>query len=125
MVLNKKISLFHIPSYKINTGNFTNLLHDKVVQEFEEEFADYTGFKYAVGLNSATSAIQCIFSDFYKKELGQTDTLINVPNLIPPVVVNALINSGNKVQLVDNHWWVGTWYILHRFSDCVVVDSAQ
>lgn len=121
----RMINLFNVPSHYIDTGSFTNLLHDKVVTQLEEEFADYIGIKYCVGLNSATSAIQCLFSSFFKYETGETNNVINVPNLIPPVVVNALIQSNNKVKFVDNPTWVGNSYILHEFKHFAIYDSAQ
>ena len=51
------IPLFNINNYKIDTSNFSHLLHDKVVTEFEKNFAEYVGAKYAVSFNSATNAI--------------------------------------------------------------------
>ena len=34
-------NLFHIPDYKIDTSKFGHLLHDKVVNDFEEEFKQF------------------------------------------------------------------------------------
>ena len=48
------IKLFHINNYDINTSRFSNLLHDDVVNEFEQNFANYVGAKYACSINSAT-----------------------------------------------------------------------
>jgi dTDP-4-amino-4,6-dideoxygalactose transaminase len=45
--------------------------------------------------------------------------------MIPPVVLNAIITSGNNYKFVDNTGWVGDSYILHQFKDYKIVDSAQ
>ncbi len=111
------INLFHIESYQINTGSFSSLLHDSVVSDFEDAIADYVGAKYAVALNSATNAI---FLTFLNK-----NSRIAIPSIIPPVVPNALLTAGNKITFYDNIDWVGDSYVLHKFKDYKVVDSAQ
>ena len=50
---------------------------------------------------------------------------VNVPSLIPPVVLNALITSGNKINFVDNIEWIGNSYVLHEFENYKIIDSAQ
>lgn len=112
-----KINLFHLESHTINTGDYDNLLHDKIVGVFEQTIADYVGAKYAVSFNSATSAI-------FLALLGK-NTTINVPSMIPPVVLNAIITSGNKYNFSDDTNWVGDSYLLHDFGDYKIVDSAQ
>ena len=111
------INLFNLNNYTINTGDYTNLLHDKIVTEFETEIAEYVGAKYAVSFNSATSAI---FLALLNK-----NTTIKVPSIIPPVVLNAIITSDNDYEFTDNVDWVGDSYILHEFDDYKIVDSAQ
>ena len=111
------INLFQPDNYLLNTSNFSNLLHDKIVSEFEESFASYVGAKYSCTINSATNAIFLLF-------LNRNIT-VNVPSMIPPVVLNALITSGNRVSFTDNIDWVGDSYILHDFGDYKVIDSAQ
>ena len=111
------INLFHIPNYQIDTSNFSNLLHDNIVNIFEEKFCEYVGAKYACSFSSATNAI-------FLALLGKNET-IDVPSIIPPVVCNAIITSGNKVNFVDNTKWVGNSYVLHRFEDYKIIDSAQ
>lgn len=110
-------NLFHIPDYKIDTSKFGHLLHDKVVNDFEEEFKQYVGAKYACTINSATNAIFLLFLD--KK------ITVEVPSMIPPVVCNGLLTSGNNIRFVDNVEWVGNSYTLHDFGDYKVIDSAQ
>ena len=111
------IPLFYIPDYTIDTSKFNHFLHASVVGEFEENFRNYVGAKYSCTVNSATNAI---FLAFLNK--GAT---VNVPSLIPPVVCNALLTSGNQVNFVDNTEWVGDSYILHDFKDYKIIDSAQ
>ena len=41
------IQLFNINKHNIDTSEFSNLLHDKCVQEFEKKIAQYVGAKYA------------------------------------------------------------------------------
>jgi dTDP-4-amino-4,6-dideoxygalactose transaminase len=111
------ISLFHIPHTTIDTAKFKNLLHDKIVQEFEHQFAEYVGAKYAVALNSATSAIFLTFYDDFEE--------VAIPSILPPVVANALIRANNDIRFEDNVDWVGGSYILHEFADCRIIDSAH
>lgn len=115
--MNEQINLFNIPNYSIDTSKFSNFLHDKIVQEFEKNICEYVGAKYACTINSATNAI---FLIFLNKNIN-----INIPSLIPPVVPNAIITSGNKINFVDDIEWVGDSYILHDFGDYKIIDSAQ
>ena len=112
------IQLFNINNYILDTSRYSNLLHDKVVTEFEETIADYVGAKYAVSFNSATSAIFLLLSRY-------NDITIKVPSMIPPVVLNAIITSGNRYEFYDDVNWVGDSYLLHDFGSYKVIDSAQ
>ncbi len=111
------INLFNIPTHNIDTSKFNNLLHGSIVTDFEQQFAEYVGAKYAVALNSATSAIFLLF-------LNRNIT-VEIPSMIPPVVANALITGGNKIAFRDDVDWVGDSYLLHDFGDWKVIDSAQ
>jgi len=111
------IQLFNVNSHTIDTSEFSNLLHDKIVTDFEKEFASYVGAKYACSVNSATNAI---FLCMLNKK-----TVVKIPSMIPPVVANAIITSGNKVEFYDDTDWVGHSYVLHTFEDYKIVDSAQ
>ena len=111
------INLFNINSHKIDTSKYANLLHDGIVTEFENSIAEYVGAKYAVSFSSATNAIFLA--------LQNKNTTITVPSMIPPVVLNAIITSGNKHSFRDDVDWVGDSYILHEFDDYKIVDSAQ
>ncbi len=109
--------LFNIPNHKIDSSKFSSFLHDKIVTDFENEIAKYVGAKYACAISSATNAIFLIMLN--------KNTTVDVPSIIPPVVLNAILTSGNKVNFVDNVEWVGDSYKLHEFEDYKVIDSAQ
>ena len=115
------IQLFNINSHTIDTSEFSSLLHDKIVIEYEKKIANYVGAKYACAINSATNAIFLIF----KMEEYINPRIVKIPSIIPPVVANAIITSGNKVEFTDNVKWVGNSYVLHKFRSYKVVDSAQ
>jgi dTDP-4-amino-4,6-dideoxygalactose transaminase len=112
------IQLFNIPQYKIDTSNFSNLLHDKVVVDFEKKFADYVGAKYSVGVNSATSGIFLMLLNVSNKN-------VRVPSIIPPVVPNAVLHAGCNVEFYDDIDWVGNSYLLHETDKYKIIDSAQ
>jgi dTDP-4-amino-4,6-dideoxygalactose transaminase len=111
------IHIFNINNHVLDTSKYSNLLHDKIVTEFEETISEYVGAKYAVTFNSATSAI---FLSLLNKNIT-----LKIPSMIPPVVLNAIITSGNEYEFTDNTDWVGDSYTLHDFEDYKIIDSAQ
>ena len=111
------INLFNIPNYKIDTSNFNHFIHGNIVEEFESNFRDYIGAKYSCTVNNATNAI---FLAMLNK-----NTTVKVPSMIPPVVCNAVLTSGNKINFTDDTEWVGDSYVLHQFKDYKIIDSAQ
>ena len=111
------INLFHINNHVINTDRYSNLLHDSVVTELEDTIAGYVGAKYAVALNSATN---CLFLSILNKNVT-----VKIPSIMPPVVLNAIITSGNNYSFIDNVDWVGDSYIFHDFGEYKIIDSAQ
>lgn len=111
------IKLFHIPSHSVETSAFSHALHSSDVEELEIRIAKYVGAKYACATNSATSAIFLA--------LQQEDTEITIPSLLPPVVANAIITSGNRLRFNDNTAWVGHCYELHNLGSYKIFDSAQ
>jgi dTDP-4-amino-4,6-dideoxygalactose transaminase len=117
----KQISLFNIPAYQIDTASYSNLLHDRKVRDFEEAFAKYVGAQYAVSFNSATSAIFLLLRQMFRNR----NIYIKVPSLIPPVVLNAIINSGNHVYFDDNIEWIGNEYTMFDYTFWRIIDSAQ
>lgn len=111
------IKLFNLDNHIIDTGCFSHHLHDQGVKKFEIEFSKYVGAEYACSINSATNAI---FLSLLNK-----NSIIKVPSAIPPVVLNAIITSGNKIEFTDNIEWVGGSYVLHELEDYKIIDSAQ
>jgi len=112
------INLFNINNYILDTSNYNNLLHDNIVTKFESSICEYVGAKYGVSFNSATSAIFLLFSQY-------KNIKVKIPSIIPPVVPNAIITSGNDYEFYDDINWVGNSYLLHDFGDYKVIDSAQ
>ena len=113
------INLFNIENYKIDTSKFNHILHDNCVIEFENTIADYVGAKYACGVSSATNAIYLAMNYHSDKHT------ITIPSMIPPVVANAILTSGNKLKFKDDIDWIGDSYILHHFNNYKIIDSAQ
>tara|TARA_R110000824_G_scaffold388588_2_gene584214 strand:- start:206 stop:1123 length:918 start_codon:yes stop_codon:yes gene_type:complete len=107
------ITLFNINNYQIDTSELGNLLHGKIVEEFEQAFAEYVGAKYACFANSASSLLYL--------SLKGLNTTIRIPSIMPPVVPNVIVNSGNKIEFYDDVDWVGNMYQLHPG----IWDSAQ
>jgi dTDP-4-amino-4,6-dideoxygalactose transaminase len=111
------IQLFNINNYVIDTSNFKNILHDKIVDVFVENFCKYVGAKFGCAVNSATNAIFLC--------LENKNTQVSIPTMIPPVVANAIKLSGNSIKFVDDTSWVGNSYLLKDFGDYKIIDSAQ
>jgi len=111
------VKLLHVNDYLVDTSKFKPLLNDGVVKEFEQAIAAFVGAKHAVSLHSATSAI---FLSLLNKNVQ-----VSIPSILPPVVANAIITSGNNATFNDNTSWVGHSYILHQFNDYKIIDSAQ
>ena len=112
------INLMHVNDYIIDTSKFRPLLHDKIVDEFEQNIADFVGAKYACSFHSATMAI-------FLALVEKSRETITIPSIIPPVVANAILCSGHGLNYRDDVNWVGNSYILHQFEDHKIIDSAQ
>jgi len=111
------IDLFNINEHDISTSSFNNWLNGSIVTEFEETIASYVGAKYACSFNSASSAI---FLSLLNKNVT-----VNIPSMLPPVVANMILNSGNTIEFRDDVDWVGDPYVLHDFKNYKIIDSAQ
>jgi len=111
------INLFNIPNHTLKTSDYNNLLHGKHVVNLEDEISKFVGAKYAVALDSASN---CIFLSLLNKK-----TTIQIPSILPPVVVNSIVNSGNDYTFIDDVNWVGNSYTLADFGDYKIIDSAQ
>lgn len=111
------ISLFHLENQSFDTASLSNWLHDPCVEKFEQNIANFVGAKYACGVSSATNAI---FLALHNKKVE-----VEVPSIIPPVVINAIHHSGCTYRFRDDVDWVGDSYVLHDFGDYKIIDSAQ
>lgn len=116
------IPLFKIYKPVIDYNKFDHNLHGSIVTEFENAFAEYTGFKYAVGTNSCTSAIFLV-AKWYQENFGKTR--VNIPTMIPPVVYNALYHAGCNIGFVDFTFWIGGNYILYNNDKNTIWDCAH
>jgi dTDP-4-amino-4,6-dideoxygalactose transaminase len=121
------IRLFNVPSHKIDTAKFSNLLHDSIVSEFENNLANYVGASYCVTFNSATSAIFLLMS-WLKRYVDRYSYNLMIPSVIPPVVPNAIINAGVEFKFIDNPGWVGYAYKMNEepiLGYMNIIDSAH
>lgn len=71
------------------------LIHGPEVKNFENDFARYIGVKYAIAMNSCTSALQLAI-----KVLGKKGEII-VPGFTFAASVNAIVNEGCIPKFVD------------------------
>ncbi len=78
----------------IRKGNF---ILGEEVEKFEEEFAAYTGVKYAVGVGSGTDAL---FLSLLSLGIGRGDEVITVSNTAVPTC-SAISMAGAKPVFVD------------------------
>ena len=72
------IQLFNINNHIIDTSEFSNMLHDDIVIQYEKRIADYVGAKYACAVNSATNAIFLIM----KMEEYMNPRTIKIPSIM-------------------------------------------
>jgi len=113
------IQLVHINSYKIDTALFSNLLHDPIIEEVENNIAKYVGAKYCVLVSTATNAIfLCL------KSLKES-VITNIPSLITTRFLNYILFSNCSYRFLDDVSWVGGSYILYKNNNFKIIDSAQ
>jgi len=71
----------------------------KVVEEFEECVAEYAGSKYAVAVDSCTSAL--MLSLFVKGVEGKK---VSIPRFTYVGVAQSILNTGGKCKFRDENW---------------------
>lgn len=64
------------------------------VREFEDAICEYTGYNYAIAVNSATSGL-------FLAHLYLTDSLVHIPALTFVATMNAPLLAGKHVRIVD------------------------
>ena len=75
----------------------------KVVIEFEEAVAKYCGSKYAVAVESCTSAL--FLSLMYEKEKGNHGVgMVHMPKRTYPGVACSIIHAGGNIYFQDIEW---------------------
>ena len=70
-----------------------------VVADFEKMIAEWAGSKYAVAVESCTSAL--FLSLLYRRIKGET---ITIPKFTYPSVANSIIHAGGNVAFSDRDW---------------------
>jgi dTDP-4-amino-4,6-dideoxygalactose transaminase len=99
----------------LDTGVLTS---GKWVDELEEKFADYVGSKYAVAVNSCTSAI---FLCLQYEKLFRKLKKVKIPSCTFISIANAIVNSNLELEFTD-YIYVGQAYPLHK---TFIIDSAH
>lgn len=117
------IPLFKIYKPIIDYSKFTHNLHDRIVTDFENSFAKYMGVKYAIAVDSCTTAIYLTIK-WVQWHYGTCQSA-NIPTMIPPVVLNALYHADSTICFNDDIKWVGSHYYLKKDSVFAVIDSAH
>lgn len=101
--------------------NAKSLSMGRFVAQFEDAFAEYVGAKYAIAVNSCTSALYLCLEYIYELTNGWEQP-ISIPSMTVPLVANAVIHSGHDLTFVDHVAWVGGAYQLYNTR---IVDSAH
>ncbi|MEA3312740.1 MAG: aminotransferase class I/II-fold pyridoxal phosphate-dependent enzyme, partial [candidate division WOR-3 bacterium] len=71
--------------------------HGPKTERFEQMFAEYTGAKHAIAVNSCTAAL---YLSLGMLELGPEDEVITSP-MTYPSTANVIIHHGAKVRFAD------------------------
>lgn len=114
------IKLFELSKGSYNLEDYNHVLHGDIVTQFEEEFAKYVGCEYACVVDSCTNAIFLTVTYGVDRNIA-----INIPSMIPPVVVNAVYHSNHKIRYTDDINWVGGSYNLYTSTKGSIIDSAH
>ena len=103
---NLKDELLDATDRALSTGQ---LVSGKYTKEFESWLAVKTKTKYAITVHSGSQALEIIAR--HKLAWHYTDNkhvpIIKLPNLTYPATLNAFINTGWKVELVDTEHNIG------------------
>lgn len=85
---------------------------------FEKELAEHAHSKYALAVNSCTSAL--FLSLLWEKNHGLEK--VSIPSMTVPLVVSAALQAGLEIEFNDDTDWVGGMCALEGSS---VLDSAH
>lgn len=94
------------------------------VFEFEQALAKYVGAKYAIALDSCTSALfLALLWERQQAEKDQKEAVeVGIPSMTVPLVAAAAIEAGRRIYYTDDTDWVGNAYNLVGTN---VFDSAH
>lgn len=92
----------------------------QVTKQFEAALCDYTGAKYAVAVNSCTSAIMVALAYFLYNQKGSTRQAVSMPKRSYVGVPFSVIHAGGRPVFRDEEW--SGWYQLKPYP---VWDSAR
>jgi dTDP-4-amino-4,6-dideoxygalactose transaminase len=99
--VNLKDELLEATDLAMRTGV---LMDGEFTAEFEKWLTDYTGCEYATVVHSGTHALEFIAMHIANDEAlanDNFDPIIRVPNITYPATLNAFLNIGWKVEIVD------------------------
>jgi len=86
------------------------------VEQLEKEFAEYTGYKYAVAVNSCTSAIHLSLAYLKPEEA-------TIPGMTFVSVANTILNSGIDLKFEDKYYAGHAYPIKTKKGN--IIDSAH
>lgn len=90
----------------------------KVVKDFEQAMAKFTGAPYAISVESCSAAIflSCLWCEV--KDIPE----IEIPRFTYPSVPASIINAGGRVAFKDIEWQGDGYYFFRRVP---IIDSAK
>lgn len=101
-----------------------NIGMGKIVKQFEDEIAEYTGAKYAVAVDSCTSALYLSLQYKAKDNVGFLPVQsVRIPSMTVPLVANTITHcKGAGIHFIDECDWVGHSYEIQPYG---IIDSAH
>jgi len=95
-----------IENGKYLSGFTTKFLGGEEVQKFEEEFAKYIGVKYALSVNSGTTALFVAFKTAMEYGKSTNNTKLQNPDIHMPAYTftadpSAALHSGGRIVFED------------------------
>lgn len=99
-----------------------NISMGKVVKELEERFADYIDTKYAVAVDSCTSALFLSLKYKFLINNEHPPMPVKIPSMTVPLVANTIEHTNAQIHFTDDCDWVGNSYELKPYN---IIDSAH
>jgi len=92
----------------------------KIVQMFEEEVANYTGAKYAVAVDSCTSALFLCMR--YYRDTQTYSPIVTIPSKTYLSVPQSIIHAGFKVNFDES---LNDWKGIYQLAPYPIYDAAK